>query len=128
MVDDEHVSLDPDVENHLRRQLDTINTQLGGDRPDRFIIERSIRLIVEQLASIGQLGKGARRLLEDLGVEPDELVETTIDGPTALVDTNTSSWGEPNQAQATAPVEQAGRQAETLTADLERAVETHSTD
>ncbi len=77
MVDDEHVSLDPDVEDFLRRQLDTINTQLGGDRPDRFIIERSIRLIVEQLASVGQIGKRARRLLEDLGAEPASLLSST---------------------------------------------------
>lgn len=124
LLDDPSTALDDADEDYLRRQADTLRSQLGGDEPDRFIVERAIKLIVERLALSGYASDGARAVLANLGMEPPELIDETVEKLDALVASVTADWGEPGEEnrEVAARIASAGERADELIAVVEGAV------
>ena len=118
-LDDQALPLDPEHEAYLRIQLDTIRLQLRLPEPDRFVVERCLALIVARLAEIGQVGSGVRALLEELGAEPPELVDTIVETMQAMTAEIVESWGQLGSDDQAGPIESVGTQADTLTDALD---------
>lgn len=118
LLDDPGFELDPVSEDKLRRLFGTISLNLSAIEPDRFLIERSISLVITTLVELGGIGAGTRAVLMHLGAEPEALVDGIILTLQAIVEVIVEEWGSEGEVDPGIAIQSAGH----LSSELARAI------